>query len=340
VAVLRWSSCRRLLIEGGRAILFGVILALALPVFASTESSESLIKEGVALRRRGDDAGAVRVLRRAYALERNARTAGQLALAEMALGLWVDAEAHLIEALGHTQHPWIQENKKALAEALDGVRSYLGRVFVVGRPPGAQVEVAGRAAGTLPLEAPVRAAAGEVEIRVSSPGHSVHRRTVMVKAEETTHVTVELESSVASNTAGSVAEEPTAAEQYDGDQADHEPTNGGGARLRVIGISLAGVGLAATVAGLLVRSSGATKRTAIEQASASGMPYDPAHGNWRSLERTGTLLLLSGAAVTLVGGGLAAWGWSGTGSGAKSDAVSLSLMPGRSSLLGFARCSF
>lgn len=74
------------------------------------QSAETLIDEGVQLREQGRDAGALERFQRAYAESRSARALAQVALAEQALGRWVDANAHLTEALAMGGE-WIETHR-------------------------------------------------------------------------------------------------------------------------------------------------------------------------------------------------------------------------------------
>ena len=126
-------------------------------------------------------------------MARTPRAAGQLALCEFELNRWVDSELHLQEALRAASDPWVKRNRPVLVEMMSKVKLRLARVEVTGRPEGAEVEVAGRAVGRLPLPGPLRVPAGEVFVRVAAPGYKTLRKTVVVQAEELAPVTVELE---------------------------------------------------------------------------------------------------------------------------------------------------
>ncbi len=177
-----------------------MVALLALAAIASGtargEDAESLIKDGIELRRAGDDQAAHKLFVRAYQLARTPRGAAQLGLCEQALSRWVDAETHLSEALRGGRDPWIKKNRVVLDGSMETVKSHLGRVAITGRPAGASVEVDGRAVGALPLTAAVRVAAGEVNVRVASDGHEVGRRVVAVKPGELVSISVELERSL------------------------------------------------------------------------------------------------------------------------------------------------
>jgi hypothetical protein len=179
-----------------RAPLVALLALAALPRAASAQSpqdADSLIEQAKALRGAGDDAAAYELYVRAYGIARTPRAAGQLALCEFELNRWVDSETHLQEALRAANDPWVKRNRPILVDMMSKVKLRLARVEVTGRPEGADVEVAGRAVGKLPLPGPLRVPAGEIFVRVAAPGYKTDRRTVQVQAEELAQVTVELE---------------------------------------------------------------------------------------------------------------------------------------------------
>lgn len=155
--------------------------------------AELLIKDGNRLRGDGNAAAAWEQFVRAYRLIRTPRTAAQLGLCEYHLKRWVDAELHLDEALRATGHPWMEKNRETLEKALGDVRGNLGRVEVTGRPPGADVVIAGAPVGTLPLASPIRVEVGTTHIRVTADGYQSHQGSVSVKPGDVVKVHVELE---------------------------------------------------------------------------------------------------------------------------------------------------
>jgi hypothetical protein len=174
-------------------------LVLAAPVRAQQaaptgDDPEALMAEGVRLRKANDPTGALGPFRRAYQLAPGPRTAAQLGLCELALAQFVEAEAHLGEALRATGDPWVNQNRPALYDALNGTRNFLGTMEVVGRPDGAEVEVDGRTVGRLPLPRPLRMVSGhDVYVRVTAPGYEPLRRAVRIEQRELTRVVIELE---------------------------------------------------------------------------------------------------------------------------------------------------
>src|SRR4030081_1347046 len=95
------TPSRRALVVG---VLFlstpSIALAQQPPNTATREpTDEALIAQGVALRKEGQDADALAVFERAYALHPSSRAVVQIALAHQALAHWREAERGLIAAL-------------------------------------------------------------------------------------------------------------------------------------------------------------------------------------------------------------------------------------------------
>ncbi len=141
---------------------------------------ETLIREGVSLRRAGKDGQAITVFQKAFDLDRTPRTAGQLGLCELALGYWLDGEAHLLEALASQGHPWVLRNRKALQAALENARRNLGEVLVGADPNRGEVMVDERRAAQLPLDGPLRLSRGDHVIAIRLEGYQSGPRHVTV----------------------------------------------------------------------------------------------------------------------------------------------------------------
>jgi hypothetical protein len=174
-----------------RSILTACALAVATSAsaFAQTapdpgEADEELIARGVTLRKQGDDASALAVFEQAYSLRRSPRAAAQMALANQALGQWVRAEPGLVEALGATGDAWVDRNRPYLEESLVAVRAHLGWLAVESNAAGAEVWIGSKLAGRLPLDAPLRVAAGDLVAMVRAPGYTEVQRTLHVDAGE------------------------------------------------------------------------------------------------------------------------------------------------------------
>jgi PEGA domain len=148
----------------------------------SDDDAEKLIRRGVQLRKAHDDEAAARAFQKAYDQVHSPRAAGQLGLAEQALGRWEDAERHVSEALRATEDAWVSKNQAALAGALGIIQGHLGRIEVTGDPEGAEVSINGRPAGKLPLADAVPVSAGEVDVDLRAPGYVPAQRTLTIVA--------------------------------------------------------------------------------------------------------------------------------------------------------------
>ena len=147
---------------------------------------------GIELRRHGDDRGALREFRRAYAAAPNPRTLAQIGLAEQALGIWVDAEAHLSEALNAGDDSWIATNRVTLQQALKSVAAHLGTLEVESDTAGVALEINGVSAGSLPLQRPMRVAAGTVVLSARAPGFFPLQRIATVAPGQLAHEQIEM----------------------------------------------------------------------------------------------------------------------------------------------------
>jgi hypothetical protein len=154
---------------------------------AQTPEVERLLRHGIELRQLGNNEAALADFQRAHELGNTPRTLAQVALAEQALGRWVDAETHLREALRAGDDAWISRNRAALDGALGVITQHVGQVMVTCDVRGAALTIGGRPAGVLPLVAPLRVDAGEIEVVARAYGHTASQR-VTVNAGETAQV--------------------------------------------------------------------------------------------------------------------------------------------------------
>lgn len=151
---------------------------------AAASDADKLIREGVDLRRGGDDSGALDKFQRAFEISPSPRALAQLGLAEQALGRWVMAYAHLHRALEATGDPWIKKSRTALEAALGHVNDHVGQVQILGGSPGAEVRIDGAPRGKLPLERALVVSTGTVTIDLVAPGLVAIQRTTLVHARE------------------------------------------------------------------------------------------------------------------------------------------------------------
>ncbi len=221
---LGWASyCGRLRHGSRRLTSWASALVALLAVLATAgaanaqapagpEDPNLLISEGILLRKQNDNEGAAKLFSRAYQMTKSPRAAAHLGTAEYSLLRWLDAEAHLAEALRARNDPWIEQRRTDIKKALDEVRSQLGWLEVIGRPIGAEVEVDGRTVGRLPLREPLRREAGEVYLKVTADGFEGYRRPVVIPHGQSARVVIDLEKIEAPPVLGGrrpVAEAPT-----------------------------------------------------------------------------------------------------------------------------------
>jgi PEGA domain len=240
----------RFVLAGGLAgALAGALLTLSASAVA--EDADGLIKQGVELRRAGNDEAALEQFRRAYDLTPTPRALAQMGLAEQALGRWADAEAHVTRALGSTHDPWIAKYEATLERSRAAIAQHLGSLVVVGGPAGADVRVDGRSVGALPLAAPLRLEIGHVVVDVSASGHVPVTRDVSIVAGQITREDVAL-SPTSGEEAGASPELPRAATPRLDVSGEGPPPPTGGRRKIARVAAWAAVGLAAVSAGAFV----------------------------------------------------------------------------------------
>jgi len=159
---------------------------------AAGEDPEELIREGVKLRRRGDNTRAEGYFLRAYQLAATPRTAAQLGLAELALGEFLEAETHLSEALGR-RDAWVSEHRQAIEDGRGAARKHLVRVELAPLPAETTVSNAGAPAVTAPGDGVIWLAPGKATtLRLEAPGHKGTVLQVEGAEGETRHVSVDM----------------------------------------------------------------------------------------------------------------------------------------------------
>lgn len=177
-----------------RLAIVGTLLAAPAITLAQPSDADILLRRAAQLRESGQYEDALRLAGRAAELEDSGRARGEIALCEVALERWVDAERHL-EALLSSGDPWVARRRLSLEATLSDVRTRLARVELVRGPAGATVELNGVARGTLPLPQALRVAAGRLAIVVRAPGYRDYRREVQLFAGGTHFEEVLMESS-------------------------------------------------------------------------------------------------------------------------------------------------
>lgn len=164
-------------------VLFSVLSASS--ALAAGTDADELIRQGVDLRRNGNDAAALQRFQQAFEIGKSPRAMAQIGLAEQALGRWVMAYEHLHQALESASDPWIKKSRKPIEAALSHVNDHVGQVEILGGSPDAAVRIDGVARGKLPLAHPVAVPTGTVSIDLVAPGFVPVQRTTIVHARET-----------------------------------------------------------------------------------------------------------------------------------------------------------
>ena len=156
------------------------VLGIGQAAASDASDADALISRGLKLRQTFQDRQALPLFQEAVQKKKTPRAVAQLGLCELALGLWLEADDHLKQALANQTDPWIHKNEKTLTTAYEGTQDKLGFLDVWGDPTGAQVTVDGRAAGALPWERPLRLAAGRRNLLIEATGFLTDTRTVDV----------------------------------------------------------------------------------------------------------------------------------------------------------------
>jgi hypothetical protein len=230
-----------------RTAAFAVLafLALASPSSHADAAADALVEEGVSLREQGRDEEALERFRRAYAIEPSARARAQIALAEQALGRWVEAERDLLAALAHGTDRWIVKHEVALRGALATIAKHVGDVVIVGGVPGAEVRIDGVRQGVLPLTEPLRLEAGTHTLEVEAPGYYPVSRPVTVGPASPARVSLDMHRrSAAPSGVPAELPPPTPA------SADPAEPRSAGVAQHVVGLSLAGASLVGVGVGI------------------------------------------------------------------------------------------
>lgn len=155
---------------------------------------EQLVASAISLRAEGKDREALAVLHQAAQLDpRSLRVKVHLSNVYQALGEWLLADDFLRQALAAPQHPYIQRHRQALAEARSVIDDHLGKLEVVGEPPGAEVRLNGRQIGTLPLSEPVPVTVGSYTLEVRMAGHYTVSRPLSISARDHVRESIRLE---------------------------------------------------------------------------------------------------------------------------------------------------
>lgn len=187
-----------------RGVTF-VLVGVFAPALALAQSpDDALLIDCYTLRRAGRHAASLPRCEEAVSSFPSGRSLTQLALTEMALERWAAAATHLAAALADRAHPWVQQNRASVEDALRTVQTHVGVLEVGTNVTDATVSLPGSA--PVPASRPLFAPPGRVVVTLRAPDGRSLTRDIELTAGRVTRERMEL--SVAATT---VAANPTAA---------------------------------------------------------------------------------------------------------------------------------
>jgi hypothetical protein len=264
------------------------------------------------LRREHRNVEALDFFTRALALSPMPRVRAQVALAEQALGRWLDAERDLDAAMDSTEDPWIAKNRSALEEARGMIDRRLAWLTVQVDVPSAEAELDGNA---VPCRVETRVVAGSSVLKVRASGYLPEERSVMLEPGQHVQQTLVL-TPVASAMAPAVA--PAVAQASPGAVSSPvpegvpapaplslEPSPRAPAPIGPISLVVAGgVGMALG-AYFGVRAADFKNQ---EDAACVGGCRSPAKADWTDAERSATASTVAfGVGIVLASAGTVWW---------------------------------
>jgi hypothetical protein len=287
------------------------------------------LARGVELRKAGDDHGARAAFAEAWKATRSPEALAQLALAEQAIGLWVDAREHLEGALEHGDHPWIRRHRATLDIARAEIGSRLGRLEVSCNVPGAELSMDGRLIGKTPLAAPLYWLAGRSVIQVSAEGYFDVTRQVQIDAGALARLQVTLTPKTQTAVTTALRAPLDAANPTQADAASGSARSAGNrvdgvtakALLEYGSIGVSALGLAVGVTGYVmrevnVRSYNDDTRCNLELGRRRSQECSDEAAAWR----LGETLAIAGFSAAIVFGGLGLYLWLDEPDGSLSSA--------------------
>ena len=260
--------------------VFIALTALSAGARARDVDPDTLIAQGLELRRAGKSAEALELFRKAHQQAPSPRTLGQMGLVEASLARWIDGDGHLSASIATPDDAWVRKNRPFLDQALDRARMHIGELVISGRP-GATVSLAGTALGVLPLAGPVRSLEGNYALSASGNGFKPFSTNVVIKGGARTAVVIVLEP----------IDAPAAAPAKDPFTAADGPAS---STKRWAGLTLAAAGIVALTWGIVWIELDSHNTCGSLQAGSCGTVYDTRPAGW--------ILTAGGSAAALAGG--------------------------------------
>jgi hypothetical protein len=270
------------------ALLFAVA-AMRPAASGAADAADEWVDRGIDMRRVRRDAEALEFFRRAYEIRPTPRTRVQMALAEQALGRWIEAEADLAEALKLPGDAWIEKNHDKLLEGLETIRAHLGWLRLDSQP-GTELWINGARVGTLPLDA-VRVVANTVWVELRAPDFEPWQQSIDVRPNETVRVVAPLQPVRAA--APEAPARPVVAPSIP--RASPQKTIGW------VTLGVGGVLLAEGAVAQMVRAAASSHYNDDNLCLAPGLTRDQLCGNYRGRAETAQTF----ATIGWIGGGAA-----------------------------------
>jgi hypothetical protein len=284
-----------------RILRFSVLL---IATFASgqamaqqAEDPEALIREGIELRRQGDDLRAEGYFKRAYQIAHTPRSMAQLGLVELAIGDYMAAELYLTNALAG-EDAWIRSYQKTLEDSRLSARGHLMQVVVTDARPGTSAAVEKEPRVELHLDGVLWLNPGPTIVVFEAAGYQPNTMTIRGEPGAIQRITVGFVRSQDASSAGdiSVADARPRIQTVD---ASNRSASGRQWMGVGIGVCIAGAAVGGLGTALLI--VGNSRRDDIESSSGAMKRYNPSDGDWNSLQHDGIGLMIGGA-VALAGG--------------------------------------
>ena len=159
--------------------------------------AEAHITRGLELRRQRRDEDALAEFRAAYTLQKSGRALAQVALAEDAIGLWVEAEDAFEGVLSTNDDPWVEKWREQLATELRNLQTHLSDLDLNVSPPTAEVRLNGVLSHPHAATATFRVVSGRVLVEVNAAGFESARRVLAVPPRARVAAKIALEASAA-----------------------------------------------------------------------------------------------------------------------------------------------
>ena len=297
-------------------VLVLVFVSLVIPTLASAAepSSDTLIQQGLDLRRDGKPDEALKLFQRAHAAAPSPRTFGQMGLVEASVKRWVDADMHLAVSLTSPDDPWVRKNRPFLEQALATCKQHIGDLIVSG-PAGIEVFVSGKSVGTLPAVPPVHLAEGAVSVSATAAGFKPFDQTVVIQPGVRTPLQVALSPIAAAPVAMVAPIATSAAAPSLSTNTTPATTTGRSSWQTWTGASLAVVGAGLLTWGIVWIAIDNNDACGSAHGAACGTAYNTKTPGW-ILAGVGTAAIAGGAVVFF------------TGRGTSGSSVALGFSPG------------